>query len=176
MPQWAIWASAVFALAAGFRPSTALLLAPLWLLSLWRVRGNRRWLSILTAAAVTLLWFVPMPQAARRNSSLPRGPGASLVECSGASDHPCVALVGHCQDRDHRMDFRALLWIRQRLSIPAVSRIPRPSGRNAQVPLWVWLTPGLLFFGLVFLNFVNSYLWCSALQALPILRRACTVS
>ena len=62
--MFAVPASVAFALAAGFRPSAAVLLAPLWLLSIRRIRGKQRWLAILAAGVVVLAWLIPMMAAA----------------------------------------------------------------------------------------------------------------
>jgi hypothetical protein len=147
-------ASIAFALAAGFRPSGALLLAPLWLAAVWRVRGIRLWLAFGAVVAVTLAWFLPMTAAA-------------------GGFHPYFEALTQL--------WRTVPGRRTTLSSPwlAVARIltmawifvlcfgtasvfavwPRA---KAKAPpgwarfVWAWAAPGTLFFALVFLNFVNS--------------------
>lgn len=152
---WAVPASIALAVAAGFRPSTALLLAPLWVLMLSRLDGRRRWTAILSAGATGLAWFLPMTaqaggwgtyfaalthlwsgvaaqRTALQSSWLVVGRvltiGWIFVLCFGSG--------------------AALLW----RGGPYVS--PRRDERVRFTCFWV--APGLLFFSFVFLNFVNS--------------------
>jgi hypothetical protein len=148
-------ASIAFALAAGFRPSTALMLAPLWLFTIWRVRGVRLAMALLAAFAVTLAWFLPMTVAA------------------GGIRPYFGALVQAWQIVPGRRTILASPWL-------AVARIltiawifvlcfgsaavfavwPKARAVAGQARrtwfVWAWIAPGLLFFALVFLNFVNS--------------------
>ena len=154
-------ASIVFALAAGFRPSTALLLAPLWLLAIWRVGVIRLWLAFVAVVAVTLAWFLPMTAAAGgfhayfdALTQLWRTvPGRRTTLSS-----PWLVIAR----------ILAMAWIfvmcfgtasvfaiwPQRRPITTAKAEPRQTRRTAFV--WVWVLPGTLFFALVFFNFVNS--------------------
>jgi hypothetical protein len=150
----AVPASIVLGIAAGFRPSTALFLGPLWLFSIWRVPGRRRWLAILAAGAAILAWFVPMTEAA-----------GGIRQYFAAFEHLWSAVPG-------RRTTLASPWL-------AVARIAtigwifvlcfgsaslllfrknpggcaKPDHRRFCA---LWIIPGLLFFAFVFLNYVNS--------------------
>ena len=152
--RFAIPAAIAFGVAAGFRPSTALLLGPLWWYSLRRVRGMRWWLSVLTAGAVILLWFIPM------------------VEASGGAS-PYLASLKHLwYSVPGRRTTLASPWL-------AVARVlticwifvlcfgsagallfrraggsGKPAGRGRFLVFWI--APGLFFFAFIFLNFINS--------------------
>jgi hypothetical protein len=153
--EFAIPAAIVFGVAAGFRPSTALLLGPLFLISLWRAPSRRRWAAALTLVATILVWFIPMASAA--------GGVREVLESAG---HLWSTVAGR------RTTF-ASPWL-------AVARIVTIGwifilcfgsaslllfrwgaahvGANADRRTFVkaWIVPGFLFFALVFLNYVNS--------------------
>lgn len=153
--RFAVPASIAFALAAGFRPSTALLLAPLWLLSIWRVRGIRLALAILAAVAVTLAWFLPMTAAA--------GGFRPYVE---ALTHLWAMVPGHRTTLASPWlavgRILTMAWIFVLCFGSASFFAFRPKARTASGQLrratfvWAWIAPGIFFFALVFLNFVNS--------------------
>ncbi len=152
---WLLPASIAFALAAGFRPSTGLMLAPLWLFTIWRVRGLQMILAVVTVGLVTLAWFLPMTAAA-----------GGFHAYFDAFAHLWGTVAG-------RRTTLASPWL-------AVARIftiawifvlcfgsaslfafwPKAPGPSKQAPravfVWVWVAPGLLFFSFVFLNYVNS--------------------
>ena len=185
-------ASAVYALAAGFRPSGALLLLPLWLYSIRRQRGFRLVLAFAVTGAVALAWFLPMTAASG-------GPAAWFA----AFAHLWATVPG-------RRTTLASPWLAVAriltvgwifvliLGCAAVfalwPRIRTGAGRAPERAfLWAWFAPGLFFFSFVFLNFVNSgYLLvlCPPLFALaaarlysflhdgkhPLLRRAALVA
>ncbi len=148
-------ASAAFALAAGFRPSGALLLAPLWLFAIWRARGVRLWLALGAVVGVTLAWFLPMTLAAGgvhayfdALTQLWRTvPGRRTTLSSPWLVVARVLTMG---------------WIFVMcFGIASVFAIwPRPQTKSPQTRragfVWAWIAPGALFFALVFLNYVNS--------------------
>jgi hypothetical protein len=148
-------ASITFALAAGFRPSTALLLAPLWLLTMWRSGRGRRWLAFLAVLAVTLAWFLPMTAAAGGFHAYFEALAQLWRTVPGrrttlSSPWLVVARI------------LAMAWIFVMCfgtaSIfavwPRAKAEPRQTDRAVFV--WAWVAPGTLFFALVFFNFVNS--------------------
>jgi hypothetical protein len=152
---FAIPAAIAFGLAAGFRPSTALFLGPLWLFSLCRVRGARRWLAVLTAGAVMLLWFVPMVEAA-----------GGVRQYWGALGHLWSTVPGR------RTVFASpwlavarivtICWIFVLCFGSASALVFRPSPDGPFRPadrarfLGFWIVPGLLFFAFIFLSYTNS--------------------
>jgi Protein of unknown function (DUF2723) len=153
-------AAAVVGVAAGFRPSSLLLLAPAFLFSL-RAAGRKQAAGGIGILVLTLLaWFMPMIRisgAAAYTSALvslwltvpSRGtifnssPSISLARagvvfggyllCFGiAAALPVLNLCGDSPIRRHVADRGKILFI------------------------WFWMAPGLLFFVFVFLTFVNS--------------------
>jgi len=153
--RFAIPAAIAFGLAAGFRPSSALLLGPLWLFPLWRVRGVRRWLAVLTAAVVMLLWFIPMAEAA-----------GGVRQYLGALGHLWSSVPGR------RTTFASpwlavarivtICWIFVLCFGSASALVFRPNPAGSFRPpdhgrfLAFWIAPGLLFFAFIFLNYINS--------------------
>jgi 4-amino-4-deoxy-L-arabinose transferase-like glycosyltransferase len=147
-------------LAAGFRPSFLLFLSPLLLFSLFFCRGrvNRR--SALAGAAALVLtlgaWLLPMvsqsggfhaywssllslwrtvPGKQTAFNSSPANAIARLFSIAGI-----YVLCFGCA---------ALLSFRRVRREPAVDR-------RMRIFIWIWIGPGLLFFTLIFLKFVNS--------------------
>jgi hypothetical protein len=148
-------ATVALAVAAGFRPSTALLLAPLWLVSIWRLRGIRLGLAVLAAAAVTLAWFLPMTAAAggiRPYFDALMHLWSTVPGRRTTLSSPWLAVAR----------ILTMAWIfvlcfgsASILAIwPQAKTAPKPARRAWFV--WAWIAPGMLFFWLVFLNFVNS--------------------
>ena len=148
-------ASIAFALAAGFRPSGALLLAPLWLLSIWRVRGWRLWLAFIAVAAVTFAWFLPMTIAAggfhayfdALNQLWRTVPGRRTTLSSPWLVVARVVTMVWIFVMCFGIASVFAIWPRAKAELPS-------TGRSWFVCAWV--TPGALFFALVFLNYVNS--------------------
>lgn len=148
-------ASIAFALAAGFRPSSALLLGPLWLFSVWKVGGIRMALAILAVAAVTLAWFLPMTAAAggfhpyvdaltHLWSAIPGKRTTLASPWLAAARIPTIGLI-FC------------LCFGSASILPFLSHPKLTASRSLRAGfVLVWIAPGLLFFSLVFLNFVNS--------------------
>ena len=151
----AIPASAAFAVAAGFRPSTGLLLAPLWLASIRRTHGFYRWLAIATTAGVVLAWFIPMAAAAGGIPAYFDSLAHLWLTVPGKRTflaNPWLAVAR----------FLTIGWIFI-LCFGAASALafsrdaePRPDQGGRTGFIWIWIGPGLLFFTFVFLNYVNS--------------------
>lgn len=152
---WAVPASIGLAVAAGFRPSTAMLLAPLWILMWWRLDGGRRWAAILAAGAASLAWFLPMTMQAGGWGNY----FAALAHLWSGVAAQRTALQS------------PWLVVGRVLTIGWIFVLCFGSGaalllRGGPYLSWrrdervrfacVWLAPGLLFFSFVFLNFVNS--------------------
>jgi 4-amino-4-deoxy-L-arabinose transferase-like glycosyltransferase len=171
-------ATIAFALAAGFRPSTALLLAPLWLFSIRRVRGIRLGLAIAAAIAVTLAWFLPMTAAAGGFRSYFEAlvhlwstvPGQRTTLSS-----PWLA-VG-------RILTMAWIFVLVFGSASVFAFWPKAKTEPGQPRragfVWAWIAPGMFFFAFVFLNFINSgylLLLCPPLFALAAARLYAFVS
>jgi len=152
--KFAIPAAITLGIAAGFRPSIALMLAPLWLLSLWHVRGICRWLAVIAAVLVTLLWFIPMAEAA-----------GGVRQYLQSFQHLWSTVAGRRTALSSAWlpvaRFITIGWILILCFGSASLLLLQPEAPGAPTPsrrrfLWFWLTPGMLFFTFVFLNYVNS--------------------
>jgi hypothetical protein len=153
---FALLASVIFALAAGFRPSTALLLSPLWLFGVWRTPGIRRRLAMVAVAgAVMLAWFIPMTVAAggiRAYFEAFRNLWSTVPGQRTTLSSPWLAVARTA----------TIAWIFALcFGSASVFLFGGKRGGMSKQPgrttfLWVWITPGLLFFAFVFLSFVNS--------------------
>ena len=151
----AVPAAMVLGLAAGFRPSAALLLGPLLLWTLWQVSPRWRWRSMIAASLVMLAWIVPMAIEAggyRRYLDAFRHlwmtvPGKRTVIESG-----WLAVAR----------FLTIGWIFVLFFGAVVLLLFVKGGKPSIVPpRWrmfviLWTAPGLLFFIFVFLNYINS--------------------
>jgi hypothetical protein len=174
-------------IAAGFRPSFLLFLAPLILFSLRRVGGRYIALFCLAFSAVLLAWLIPM------------------VALSGGTEAYLSALVSlwRTVPGKQTMGSPIAVSVARILSIAGIfllcfgcaaplvfrwGRVDQGAGPSKKIFTWVWIAPGLLFFGLVFLKFVNSgyllvisppvfawlgHVWTSAGPARRLPRTAC---
>lgn len=181
-------ASVALALAAGFRPSSGLLLAPLWLFSIWRTDWRWRCLALLVAGAGTLAWFLPM-------TAMAGGIGPYFASLA----HQWLANPGR-----RTVLYSAWLPVARAITIGWVivicfgaaspflfhkSKRPLDLSRDRHTFTWVWIAPGLLFFTFIFFVFINSgyllvlsppvFAWLSARiedflgsERQPLLRRA----
>lgn len=141
--------------AVGFRPSSILLLGPLWLISVWKSGPRRTGAGVAALGLASLAWFVPMlfesggaaayfgsiaslwQQVPGRQSVLQNGIIFTLARL-------CVVTVmyGSC----FGAGLIALL----------VGACPAASDKPKRLFTMVWVFPGLLFFSLVFFAYVNS--------------------
>jgi 4-amino-4-deoxy-L-arabinose transferase-like glycosyltransferase len=143
-------------IATGFRPSTILFLGPLCLYAMC-TRGTKQKIhAALVLAATLLTWLVPMLLLAggphRYIDSLlalwsvapaKNAIWASPIAFSVARFLLVLAITGLCFGAGLAFSFLR-------------TAIPRPSDRGISLFIWIWILPGLLFFTLIFLLFVNS--------------------
>jgi len=143
-------------LAAGFRPSFLLFLGPLLLFSARRCGRGRVFVAMGAFALTLAAWFFPMialsggfpaywsslvslwhiaPAKQTVFNSNPAVSVARVISVAGI-----YILCFGCA---------ALLPFRK-------TAAPRPIDRQMKIFLWFWIGPGLLFFTLIFLRFVNS--------------------
>ena len=152
---YVIPASVAFAVAAGFRPSTALLLSPLWLLSVSRMDGKRRGLALCAVGLATTAWFIPMVEAAggfhRYFDSLVHlwitVPGKRTTLSS-----PALAVA-------RAVTIAWIFMLCFGAATPFLFRRSEWRGTDSvrcNRFIMTWVLPGVLFFTLVFLNYVNS--------------------
>jgi hypothetical protein len=145
----------VVGLAAGFRPSSLVLLAPLWLFSLRKAKRQQAATGLGALAATLLAWFIPMigtgggrPYLASLVSLWLAVPARGTVFNSSvwnsvARAATIVGIYVLC------FGCAAILPLRAR---SGDSRLDRPK----TIFTLVWIGPGLLFFTFLYLKFVNS--------------------
>lgn len=146
-------AAVALGLAAGFRPSSLIFLGPLWLLSLWKAAWPKRFAAAAALAATLLAWGIPMLRAAGGAAAylaplwnlwntVPahQGSAAGWPAMLLARAVTITAIGGLCFGAAGFFLFR-----------PARAAVP-----NLRVFTLVWIAPGLAFFSLIFLLFVNS--------------------
>jgi hypothetical protein len=143
----------VVGLAAGFRPSSLLLLGPLWLFSLGKV-SRRQAVAGIAALAVTLLgWLIPMVR----------------ITGGGAYISSFVSLWLTVPSRGTVFNSSLLNSIARACVIAGIyllcfgcaAILPVlgfgvGADRRKVVFTRVWIAPGLLFFTFIYLKFVNS--------------------
>src|SRR5258706_7076712 len=150
----AILGALLIGIAAGFRPSSALFLLPLWLFSTSSLSWRRRTQGIAAMIITGLAWFIPMLVQAGGAIRYFRSlsdlwsivPGAASVLSSSpllslARGVTILFILALC------FGLFSGLWLLR-------ARTPLPPRQRAFV--WIWIAPALLFFALVFLKFVNS--------------------
>ena len=148
-------AAAALGLAAGFRQSSLLVLAPVFLFSIHRAPRRLAWCGIGALGLVLAAWIIPMLHAAGGTHayfsslwSLWRLVPArqtiftSSIFTSLARLCLIVAIYALC------FGCAALLPLLR-------SKVSR-ADRSIQTFTWIWLSPGLLLFTFVYLKFVNS--------------------
>ena len=153
--RWLMPATVTLGLVVGFRPSSLLLLGPLWLLSLRGLRAKRVFLAFLTLAVTIGAWFIPMLYLSGGPAAYfgslyalwQMVPGKRTIFNSGLAvslARICVvaAILGMC------FGAAGLLVFSRRQAAQ--------SDRRKTWFTWVWVTPSLLFFTFVFLAWVNS--------------------
>ena len=145
----------VVGMAAGFRPSSLLLLGPLLLFS-FRNANRKQAAGGIGALAVTLLaWFIPMIQISGGKAYV-----SSLV--SLWLTVPSQGMVFNSSV----LNSLARAWVIVGIyflcfGCAAILPFRRTRGdvsadRRKTMFTWVWIAPGLLFFTFIYLKFVNS--------------------
>ncbi len=153
---WLLPASAALGLAAGFRPSSLLLLGPVWLLSLSKVRAKQAASACAMLVATVLAWLIPM----LRESGGPSAYFESLLALWRIV--PSKQTVFNSPIAMSLARFCVVLGISVLCTGAAAIVIFKPAGSrrplHGQIKkfTWFWITPGLLFFTLIFLKSVNS--------------------
>ena len=142
-------------LAAGFRPSSLLMLGPLLLFSLRH--SNRKWVAAaMGALALTLLaWFIPMVRMSGWTSYISSLESLWLIV-------PSRGMVFNSSVLNSLARAGTIVAI-YFLCFGCAAILPAVRGRGNSGAGWrktvftlVWLAPGLLFFTLIYLKFVNS--------------------
>ncbi len=140
--------------AAGFRQSSLLLLAPLWLASLRKARRNQVIAGLAALLASLLAWFLPMVRAS----------GGIAAYLAPLQDLWRVVLAKHTFLRSPLALSAArlctILGIYGLLAggaawLPLAARSAGVQKEKKQFT-WIWIGPGLLFFTFIFLRFINS--------------------
>ncbi|MCU1337819.1 MAG: hypothetical protein JWO19_3400 [Bryobacterales bacterium] len=148
-------AAAALGLAAGFRQSSLVVLAPLFFFSLRRAPRRLALLGIAVLVLVLIAWFIPMVHAS----------GGMITYAS--SLWSLWRLVPSRQTIFTSSVWTSVARLCLILGIYALCfgcaalLVLRATTANSQLDgiktfTWIWLSPGLLFFTFVFLKFVNS--------------------
>ena len=146
-------AAAALGLATGFRQSSLVVLAPLFLFSIRRAPRRLALLGIGVLGLVLVAWFIPMLYAAS-------GPHAYM-----SSLWSLWRLVPARQTVFTSSVFTSLARVCLIVAICALSFGPaivlplcasKSANERVKIFTWIWLAPGLLLFTFVYLKFVNS--------------------
>lgn len=154
-------AAIVLGVASGFRPSSFLFLAPLFLYSIRRARVRSICIGVACLAAALSAWFFPMI-AASGGFSAYFGALLFLWDLVPARHTLFNSSPVNSIARAATIAFIFVLMFGAMLLVPlaALGRTQRLTGGPARSGKWrftvVWIAPALLFFTLVFLKFVNS--------------------
>ena len=154
-PRFILPGAIVVGMAAGFRPSSLLLLCPLLLFSL-RSANRKQVLGAAGALALTLLaWFIPMMRIAGGTAYI-----SSLVSLWLTVPSRGMVFnssVWNSLARAATIVGIYFLCFGCAAMLPFLSRRVRSAvDRRKTVFTWVWMAPGLLFFTFIYLKFVNS--------------------
>jgi len=147
-------ASIAFALAAGFRPSGALLLAPLWLFAIRRARGTRLLLAIGAVVVVAFAWFLPMTASA--GGVRPYFDALLQLWRTVPGRRTTLSSPWLAVARILTMAWIFVLCFGTASVVTVWSRAKTEVNKVRRAFIWAWIVPGMLFFALVFLSFVNS--------------------
>jgi hypothetical protein len=151
--RYVLPAAILLGLAAGFRQSSLLLLAPLFLFSIRRAPRRLAMRGIGTVGLVLMAWLIPMLHA------------AGGMDAYFSSLWSLWRLVPARQTIFTSSIFTSLTRVVLIVAISGLSFGPAvlmPLGSSKavtgriQIFTWVWLAPGLLVFTFVYLKFVNS--------------------
>jgi hypothetical protein len=148
-------ASLALALAAGFRPSSAIFLTPLWLLSIRRMEWRRRWLALLVAGAGMLAWFLPM--AATAGGIGPYFASLAHLWLTIPAQRTTLSSPALAVARLVTIGWVFVLCFGTAAPF-LFHRSVKQLGQSWDTRTFtsVWIAPGLLFFTFVFFAFINS--------------------
>jgi hypothetical protein len=154
--RFALPAAVVVGIAAGFRPSSLLLLGPLLLFSLGKTRFRQAALATGALWLTLLAWFVPMIRMSGGSSAY----FSSLVSLWRAVPSKGMLFNSSVLNSVARGVLIALIYF---LCFGCAAILPmlRDRGttslnRGKTIFTWIWMAPGLLFFTFIYLKFVNS--------------------
>ncbi len=145
----------VLGLATGVRPSSFLMLAPLWAFSARKAGRRRLACGLLALALVIAAWLIPMLVASGGPARYWNA-AQTLWSNAAGSQNDTNGIVAMSMARLVIIGLVFLLCLGA--AAPFLLAGPRLDSAAAGKKLftWVWVLPGLAFFTLVFLLFVNS--------------------
>ncbi len=154
--RWVIPASIALGLGAGFRPSSLLLLGPVWLLSISRLPRKQALVGCAALGATVLAWFLPMLSQSGGASAYFGSLGAlwhTVSSNQSVFNSPITLSIARF--------FVILGILALGTGTAAVALLKRRDTQRhlhheAKKFTWVWIVPGILFFTLIFLRSVNS--------------------
>jgi hypothetical protein len=142
--------------AAGFRPSFLLFLAPALIFSVRGLNYRRVIAAVAILAATLLAWGTPM---VLRSGGLMTW-WSALISLWGAVPGTQTVFNSSPANSIARIVTIAGIYIlcfgSASLFTPGLSRADAGQDSQKQLFTWIWITPGLLFFAFIFLKFVNS--------------------
>jgi hypothetical protein len=147
----------VLGLAAGFRQSSLLLLGPLFLLSCRKASRRQIFAGAAAFCATALCWFVPMVVESgglSRYFAALYGMWSAVPAQRTVFSHSLLEGISLGLSRVVVMLFVATLCFGPFVFLPLLTR--RVDSENKRGYVLAWLVPGLLFFTLIYLIFVNS--------------------
>jgi MFS family permease len=154
--RWVIPASIALGLGAGFRPSSLLLLGPVWLLSLSRQPRKQAFVGCAALGATVLAWFLPM---------LSQSGGALAYFSSLSALWLTVSSKQSIFNSPISLSIARFCVILGILALgtgtAAVALLKRADAHRdldheVKKFTWVWIVPGIVFFTFIFLRSVNS--------------------
>jgi 4-amino-4-deoxy-L-arabinose transferase-like glycosyltransferase len=154
--RWVIPASIALGLGAGFRPTSLLMLGPVWLLSLSRQPRKQVLMGSAALGVTVLAWFFPM---------LSQSDGASAYFSSLSALWLMASSKQSVFNSPISLSIARFCVILGILVLgtgtAAVALLKRGDTHSdwdheAKKFTWVWIAPGILFFTFVFLRSVNS--------------------
>jgi 4-amino-4-deoxy-L-arabinose transferase-like glycosyltransferase len=154
--RWVVAASIALGLGAGFRPTSLLMLGPVWLLSLSRLPRKQALVGCAALVVTLLAWFLPMLSQSGGASAYFSSLGALWLMASakqGPLNSPIILSIARlCVI----LGILALGTGTAALALLKRADGRRDPGHEARKFTWVWIGPGILFFTFIFLRFVNS--------------------
>lgn len=154
--RWVVPASIALGLGAGFRPSSLLLLGPVWLLSLSRLSRKQALVGCTALGVTGLAWFLPMLSQSGGASAYFGSLSALWLTVSASQsvfNSPiALSIARFCVI----LGILALGTGTAALALLKRKDAHRDLDHEAKKFTWVWIIPGMLFFTFIFLRSVNS--------------------
>lgn len=153
-PHMVVAAAVALGLAAGFRQSTTLFLAPMWLLALWKARWCNALFALPVFAITIAAWFIPMLTASGGAEHY-FTPLHDLWEWAPAAQSAVSSFTGFAWlvlTRGMLLTVAFGLCFGFALPLLFASGLPIPFIPGLKIFLAAWLLPGTIFFAALFFH------------------------